>query len=309
MKQIFSFLLALLVCSTTTIRAQSTVANGGFESWRTNGAGVEIPQDWLNTEEFIAGISGASIPATNTITKTADSHSGAFAAKLQTGVFGATTMAGILVLGTRVVPGSAALGGKPFAGHPTSMDFYYKMTGSALPADDSASITVTLTRWTNGATETVAGGNIYLTQPGSTYALASVPLSYQSLSMPDSAHIMVISGTGRTITVGTALFLDDVTMVTSPTATQTARKLEALTAFPNPSTTGLFALQAGQEPLLFNSALTVTDMTGRVVLFQPAVKAAGQEKRVVDLRGQPAGVYTLRLLSAEGTVVRPLVIQ
>jgi hypothetical protein len=307
MKQIFLSLLVLLTWSTGS-QAQSTVANGGFENWRVGSMGTDIPQDWLNTEEFIAGISGVTLPATNTISKTTDSHSGAFAAKLQTGSLGTTVLAGMLVLGTRVVPGPT-LGGKPFSGRPTSMDFYYKMTGTAPTADDSASITVILTRWNNGANETVAGGNIYLTQPGTTYNLASVPLNYQSASVPDSVHIMILSGSGRTITVGTSLFLDDVTMVTSVTATQTARKLDALTAYPNPSTTGLFALQAGQEPLLFSSALTVTDMAGRVVLRQPATKATGEEKRVVDLRGQPAGVYTLRLISAEGTAVRPLVVQ
>lgn len=307
MKQCFLFLSVLLVCSTRS-QAQSTVVNGDFENWRINGAGVEVPQNWLNTEEFIAALSGQTIPPTNTVVKTTDSHGGSFAVKVQNGPLGASAVAGVLVWGTAVVPSSPALGGKPFTARPSSMEFYYKTAGMAV-VDDSASITVTLTSRANGAFEIVGGGNIYIDQPSATYTLGTVPLTYQSTSVPDSAHIVITSGTGRSITVGTTLYLDDITMLASPTATQTARKLDALTAYPNPSTTGLFSLQAGQEPLLFGSALTVTDATGRVVLRQPAAKAVGQQKRVVDLRGQPAGVYTLRLLSAEGTAVRPLVVQ
>ncbi|MBO2011680.1 T9SS type A sorting domain-containing protein [Hymenobacter negativus] len=307
MKQFFLSFSVLLACSTHG-QAQSTVVNGDFESWRTNGAGVEVPQHWLNTEEFIAGLSGVTLPPTNTVVKTTDSHGGTYAVKVQTGPMGATAVAGVLVWGTAVVPGSPALGGKPFTARPNSMEFYYKTAGTAV-ADDSASITVTLTSRASGAFEIVGGGNTYISQPSATYALGAIPLTYQSTSVPDSAHIVITSGTGRSITMGTAVYLDDITMVTSPTATQTARKLDALTSFPNPSATGLFTLQAGQEPLLFSSALTVTDLTGRVVLRQPASKVTGQEKRMVDLRGQPAGVYTLRLLSADGTAVRTLVVQ
>jgi hypothetical protein len=305
MKQFFLTLLLPLIWS-TSCWAQQTIANGDFEAWRTNGAGTEVPQHWLNTEEFIAGLSGAPVAPTNTVRKTTFSRSGSFAVQLSTQLAGSAVVAGTLVLGDRIKLGSPVPGGKPFTARPTRLNFHYILTGFLPPEDDSASVTVFLSKWDNGTSTVVGGGNLLLTQSASSYTLASIPMDYQSAATPDSVHIMITSGTGRSITVGTVLTIDDLSL-DIPTAAQAPQRFADLSVFPNPTNTGLFTLQASQNAEVLAASLLVTDLAGRVVLREAGGPVRSQ--RIVDLRQQPAGLYSLRLLTKNGPVTRTLVVQ
>ena len=92
---------------------------------------------------------------------------------------------------------------------------------------------------------------------------------------------------------------------TAPAKTAAAARFSV---FPNPSVDGLFTLVAPDEPALLQNSLMVRDLAGRVVFAEPAA-APGTARRTVDLRGRPAGVYTLRLATPYGPVTRCVALQ
>ena len=98
-------------------------------------------------------------------------------------------MPGGVTLGTKLGPLTDELGGLPFTGRPTALQFYYKLTGTQPPiATNGAFAQVSLTRTVNGQSVVVAVGAQRFSTITSTYALAQVPLVYASSATPDSVH-------------------------------------------------------------------------------------------------------------------------
>jgi hypothetical protein len=316
MKYFLLFLVSLAWSLPGTAQQVTAIANGGFENWAVDSANIEQPTGWLGTEKFVYGITGGNVylGATGTVLKTADSHSGAFAIKMVTDSVRGTLMGGTIVLGSRMWPGQISFGGQPLQtglSHPSAIEFYYKTSG----VTDSTTVLqlqVFLTKRLNDSTSVrVAQANTNVGQHSATYLRVQVPLDYDSASaniIPDSIHIIAFSDNGPRRVQGTAFYLDDFAF-NAVLATTAARLAANLMAFPNPSTNGLFTLRAQQQPGLLSGALTVTDLTGRVIQQEAAKTAQSLAQRSVDLRGQPAGVYLLRLASAQGTAVQRLVVQ
>jgi hypothetical protein len=308
--------LALLGAAAAPALAQSTaIPNGGFETW-TGTAPAEKPQNWQTTDDLIMDAFGVALTS-NTVSKVADVRTGSSAVRLETkavSVMGLPLVfPGLVILGNRLVtstnPSTNTDGaGLPFTNRPEFLQCYYKLTGSNL-ARDSASVGVFLTRTVGGQSVIIAEGNTYLRQEALNYTLLQVPLQYSSNLAPDSIHILAFSGKldGPNLTVGNTLLLDDISTVGTATAARDARRNAELTAFPNPSADGLFTLAATADAALLSAPLTVTDALGRTVLSQPAQPRAA--RRQLDLRGRPAGVYTVQLTTAAGPVTRRLVVR
>lgn len=309
--------LSLLAASTVASAQTTAVPNGTLDTWITRSA-LEVPQSWSTIDEAIKQVPVfGSFYSTVTTSKDAGSRTGAFAARLETKLdplLGSLVgpVPGGIVLGT--VDATAvdiaddrdvsAVGGLPFTARPASMQFYYKLTGSNALAD-SAYALVSLTRTVGGTVQTIAAGSLRLT-PATAYTLGSVPLQYTSSQAPDSLHIAFASGLAGSPTVGTTLVVDDVVMNGTVAATHNGQLAASLQAYPNPSASGLFTLSAaGRAQELSSASLTVLDGLGRVVAQQqPDNRASGT--RTLDLREQPAGLYTLRLDTPSGFAVRKL---
>ncbi|KAA9338177.1 T9SS type A sorting domain-containing protein [Hymenobacter busanensis] len=307
MKRLLLPLLAFLTLGASASVAQTMpVPQGTLENWVTRN-GAEAPQGWQTTDDLIAGVFGLPITS-GTVAKSTDKHGGTFAAKLETKTAPLIgTVPGLLILGNSLNLSSDFPGGAPFTSRPANMQFYYKLAGASAVAD-SASISVFLTKTTAGVTQEVAYGDMYFRQLASSYTLATVPLTYSSAVAPDSIRILISTGDANTITVGTSLLIDDVVMTGTATPARDAKHTDNLLAvYPNPSTGGKFALDARQQPALLNAAYTVTDITGRTVLQQAAT--TGASTRTIDLSNQPAGIYTLRVAAAEGSLVRRLIVR
>jgi hypothetical protein len=105
------------------------------------------------------------------------------------------------------------------------------------------------------------------------------------------------------------LFVDDITLPLTVTANRNPQLDAALVLYPNPSSNGDFSLASLQKPGIATAPFTITDAAGRVVQRQGAAPVSAASGRLVSLHGQPAGVYLLRLDTAEGTVTRKLLIQ
>ncbi|WP_400194212.1 T9SS type A sorting domain-containing protein [Hymenobacter sp. B81] len=308
MKRFVLSLLSLFAFS-PGVSAQQ-LPNGGLENWTSNPLRGNVPQGWLTADDLIGAAFGITVPTATTLRST-DRRSGNFAARLETKTVALLQNAlvpGGLIIGSKINLGRGQHGGVPFSTRPANMEFYYRLSGVNLD-QDSAYVNVILTRTVNGVIEPLASGELYLkqAQAASAFTRTTVPLLYGSSAAPDSIRIFFTSGAGETLNPGTAFIIDDVAMTGTATATRD-NKSTVLSVYPNPSTGGLFTIDARQEPALLKASLTVTDITGRQV-FAQAAPAGPSPTRTVDLRGQPSGIYTLRLTSRQGTSIRRLVVR
>jgi hypothetical protein len=316
MKAVRYFTWLLLLAWGTRAATAQTIPNGDFEQWASTGGAPEAPTGWLTTD-FILGYYN-NVPAgsyfnTGTVAKGTEAHGGSFAAKISTLSLPTTTGStvlhpGWLVLGAR--PGlydyaELPNAGAPCATRPTQLQFYYKLSG---PAADSASALVYVTRTVAGV-PTVLGGAFQYLKPTTGYTLLSLPLDYSSADVPDSVHIQLSSGDARVITAGTTLLVDDMALANPTLATRAGAATQALVqVVPNPSPAGRFVLSSPAQPDLAAAPLAVFDVTGRLVQQQPAQAVPGAS-RTLDLSGLPLGIYTLRLDTKQGSLVRQLVVR
>lgn len=312
--------LASLLLGTAAAKAQ-TIPNLNLETWAIRN-GAEAPTNWQTTDDDLTAQAGAPLGTFNfgTVTKSTDQHGGTYAAKLTTTTItipgvGSGTAPGELILGTK--PGKytyagASLGGLPLAAFPTQMQFFYKLTSTTAAAAtaDSALALVYLTKTTNGVPALIGRGYQYLTA-ASGYTSQTVPITYSltNTTTPDSIHIVFSSGTADNTTIGTALFVDDVTVAGVNLAIRADADVQAqLSVSPNPSTGGRFQLNAPEAPALASAPLTVSDMLGRTVVQQAGL-AVPSPTRELDLSSLSTGLYLLRLDTKQGAVMRQLTIK
>ena len=299
---------SLLVATLASAQAQ-TIPNGGFETWALRNS-VEAPTGWVTTDDVAAALVGTAF--TGTYTKVTDAHGGTYAARLESkNTLLSIVVPGAVGIGTKVGANVALPGGIPFTGRPTMLQFYYKLSGPQLvAASDGAFAQVALTRYVNGATQTLATARQVFTTVTSTYVLAQVPLTYTSSATPDSVHLVLSSGAIITATAGpvagTVFQVDDVSFTGTATATRDAALSAALTVAPNPSPDGRYLLHA--PPTLLAGTLAVTDATGRVVRREAALTTSAPT-RALDLSGLAAGFYTLQLVADQGLVTKKLVVE
>ncbi|SNR39326.1 T9SS type A sorting domain-containing protein [Hymenobacter mucosus] len=321
MKQLVLGMLAtagLLWATSASAQTASTIPNGNLDTWVTRN-GLEVPENWSTIDEALKAF--GPLYTSVTASKSTDVHAGSFAARMETkndlilsALLGGPLPGGI-VLGNLSADDIenvqdedlSAVGGKPFITRASNMQFFYKLTGDNALAD-SAYAFVVLTRTVGNTKQTIASGSLRLL-PAATYTLSSVPLQYTSSLAPDSVHIGFLSGAGEVRTVGTTLLVDDVTMTGTVAGTRNKANEAALQIYPNPSSSGEFSLASLSQPGLSTAPFTVVDATGRVVLRQAAAPGSTSRGRLVDLRGQQAGVYVLRLDTPEGPLTRKLVVQ
>jgi len=309
MKKLFRTGLAagLLFAAVAPAHAQA-VANGGFETWAAR-SNTDAPTNWLTIDEVISALSPVRF-ATGTFTKTTDAHGGTYALHLETKVTLFGIVPGGMTLGTKLGPLTDELGGLPFTGRPTALQFYYKLTGTQPPiATNGAFAQVSLTRTVNGQSVVVAVGAQRFSTITSTYALAQVPLVYASSATPDSVHVSFGSGlinisTGAPTggTAGTVFQIDDVAFTGTAAATRDAALAAALTVAPSPSPDGRYVLRA--PAALLAAPLAVVDATGRTVRREGAPAAT-----TLNLAGLAAGMYTLQLFTDKGLITKELVVQ
>lgn len=310
-----AFFSACLVLSSWLVSSNSThaqtIANLNLDTWAVRN-GVEAPTNWQTTDDLITAALGIpqSLANTGAVTKSTDAHGGTYAAKLTTAssvLFGATP--GVLILGTRLkvnLTASTLLAGLPYTTRPTQLQFYYKLTN----ATDQPLAGIILTRTVNGTRQQIGTGNLALAA-SSTYTLASVPIQYSASTAPDSVTVLFSTSSSTTsgTTVGTTLLVDDVTFSSAALAVRADADVQSqFTVAPNPSTGGRFQLAAPSAPALTSAPLTVLDLTGRVVMQQPAL-AVPAPIRELDLSSLAAGSYLLRLDTPDGAIVRQLSIK
>ena len=311
MKKIFYASTALALVAGYTTQAQA-IPNNGLDTWVTRN-NRELPANWLALDDFYATYFANNNSASTL--KTTDVHGGTYAAKLVNVTLqdtqGPFVQEAYLSVGAKTgkyaILGVPIGGGIPCAVRPTQFQFYYKNTGTA---NDSAVALMVLTRTVSRVPSTV-GIVAVLLPPVATYTLANIPIQYDPnvSAAPDSAHITFASGTARTLSATSGLFIDDVSFAGAPLAVRADAGTQAqLTVAPNPSPGGRFVISSPDKPELAAAPLQVLDALGRTVA-QQAAQPAPSGQRELDLSGFSTGIYLLRLDSKQGAIVRQLTVK
>ncbi len=191
------------------------IPNPGFETWYTETESPThylVPQHWISTDQFNNYLNNAYTGTS--LTQTASSHSGNFAAQMQVVASGGDTIAGALFScdsASQIIAYSFAgkMAGFPCTIRPQSLQGYYKFSGTG---GDSALFLVYLTKWNGASRDIIAYGRLESNATVGSYTMVNDILTYYiNTEYPDTALIACgIQGfKGKTAHIGSTMSLDD----------------------------------------------------------------------------------------------------
>lgn len=184
--------------------AAQEIPNAGFENW-VNAGSFQNPEFWDTANMSVL------FNAVITTSKTTDSHSGSYAARMETKNFLTFTIPGLVTLGNFEIDiwnmQTSITGGTPFNLRPDKLNFYYKYN----PAPgDKMRIGMWLLR--NDGTsipDTVATALFESSEPVQNYTLLSMNIEYRSDQTPEILNIIAVSSNPENPAAGSVLFIDD----------------------------------------------------------------------------------------------------
>jgi hypothetical protein len=279
-------LVAALMLLVPRVNAQDTLANSGFESW-TNQGTYEDLADW-NTLNPLSSALGV---ITATKTTGADVHTGSYGLKLQSKSVLGTIRPGVLTTGVINVANSTIGGGVPVNSRPVYLSGWYKYAPVGI---DTALISVVFTKWDAvGDSQIIIGvGGFTETGTVSTYTPFSVEIDYRSADVPDTALIIITSGSNLAPQLNSALIVDDVDFSYTAVGILNRVAIEPISFHPNPAQGFVtFTNYNAQQ-------LNILSLEGKLVFTTELT--AGQSR--VDLKGFTKGLYILNAVDAKGNV-------
>jgi PKD repeat protein len=112
---------------------------------------------------------------------------------------------------------------------------------------------------------------------------------------------------GFTSAGGNRLYIDDINIDINASV-ENVDAFSDLKVFPNPASDQLFIQLNATRTM--ETRMDVTDLAGRaVVQAAQVVVPTGLSTQAIDLKGMLAGMYLLRISSADGVITRPFVVQ
>jgi hypothetical protein len=198
-----------------SLLGHTQIPNAGFETWVSETETAThffVPQHWVSSDELIyafdAGYAGASV------TQTAASHSGSFAAMMQVVANHGDTVNGVLYSCDSLVQlirysFSGKICGFPCTIRPQYLQAYYKFNGVG---GDSAAFYIYMTKWNGVKRDTIVYTQYENNTNVGAYTIVNVLLMYKNnLEYPDTALIGVgiRAKNGGTAHIGSTMSADD----------------------------------------------------------------------------------------------------
>jgi hypothetical protein len=258
--------------------------NGDFEEW-TEFASEEA-ENWQSTNILTMPASSLSLD------KTTDSHSGSYAARLESQVTNWDDTISFITNGR--VGEEGPFGGMPVEDIPETLSGYYKY----FPTDqDSAIASLSLYHYNPSTGKSDLLDEVIVKLPATnTYTYFEVPVDYNTLPEPDTINIAFGSGNfdtpGAFIGLGSTLYIDDLDITYKPHIVSVSEKKAASdhTVYPNPVKERLhFNLEdQPDKPLDVN----IYDQDGQLVR---SIKSAPSTNFSVDVSQLSNGIYLYRI--------------
>lgn len=259
------------------------ISNCGLEQWQSF-TGYEVPDSFLTIDQvFFFG--------QQLVSKTTDAHYGQYAAIVQTGY---VSVPGLLSYGRFERIGQINyFYGWPFTARPDTLKFWYKF----FPAgNDTGLAAIFLSKW-NGSPVMIGSGQMPIFNNTTPYTLAEIPIDYSSSETPDTIIISFISSFNNDPTIGTMLFIDDISL-DYPTGvkevTSNVPETFFLTAYPNPFNPSTKIIW--QAPVGCWQTLKIYDVLGNeIATLVDEYKPAGSYEVEFNASSLPSGVYFYQL--------------
>jgi hypothetical protein len=306
MKRIFAFLLFVFIMNAGFTQS---FYNGDLEKWdsihstSTSNYWFQPSSEgtnWLGTLNSLAGLpSTAAGPIT--CEKTSDAYSGAYAAKLISHPMALGEQITIFIpgmLGTAVMddPNVRAIIGNPCAGcKPLHFKGYYKYTPVG---SDSCIMLAVVTRWNTelGKRDTIGAGAVLQREAVSVYTPFDVALSYFSAESPDTLSFLMVASAGINLSnfmgcqgqVGSALYVDDLSLDYPAGFEQSLMPEVGVKAYPNPASDQINFLLSKKVD---NSVIEMYSADGKLV----KTLSASDLTISVSLSGLSSGSYFYKL--------------
>lgn len=280
--------IALLCIS----RVNAQIPNGNFEEWETIRFGLfqfEMAKNWMG-----GNIMSALWGKPMNVTKTTDSYAGAYAIKFEnfedTSEFKMPSMVSTII-GNPLESNQFKF---PVYGKPTALTGYFKYQS---PDEDSFLVMITLYKG-----DQTIGDAIFTTATNTnTYLQFNAEINYFEDDQPDSASMTIISSQTQPYTVGTTLWLDELSLVggTSTFVSNYTKSDFDMITYPNPVVNELSIKFKAKENVQISA--NICDITGKTVLAIPAqhVAKGNQEISIKHLALKP-GIYFVTIESAQG---------
>jgi hypothetical protein len=232
MKKLCIIILSFLVVSAM---AQTQIPEGGFNNWTPSSTNTysEPTGGWWTTLNALESLGGPI-----TVSPTTDVHSGAYAAQLETKMWGTFLLSGLLASGNFEMTAPFIEQGRPFTDKPSKFKGWYKY---APVSGDSAAIVARLTRFNEDTDQqdTIAEAIQVVKNIVSTYTQFEINFDYSITGInPDTITIVFMSSAeagnfqGQ---VGSTLLIDDI-LLEYPTGLQESLAPElTVNVFPLPA--------------------------------------------------------------------------
>jgi len=232
MKTLNILILSLLIGSAM---AQTQIPEGGFNNWTPNSTNIyyEPAGDWWTTLNSLASLGGPV-----TVSRTTDAHSGEYAAKLETKLWGDFLISGLLASGNFVMTEPYIQNGRPYTETPSSFKGWYKYS----PVNgDSAGVGAILTRYNTdtGQKDTIATAVRAITENAETYTQFEIDFDYLIPSVNPDTIIIVFtsSGDGGNFMgqVGSTFIIDDILLEYPSGIKESLSQEFTINAYPSPA--------------------------------------------------------------------------
>lgn len=255
MKNIFT--LIVLFSIMLSGKAQ-TLPNNDFETWENLGL-YEEPEMWNTPNPF------TSLVGSSGVTKSADSYSGSFAARLETiDVLGGQFQApGLLTLSEFSV--DIGSGDFSFSGGYFLQENVSKLTGMYKYAGmdgDSASIIIYNFKHPEGEEMDTIGIGITFLHDAEDWTSFEVIMENNNNHLPDTFNVMILSSGSTALNIGSVLLVDSIAIETNTGIIDLWNPQKPLRVYPNPA---VETVNFEANETANNRELIVYDLNGRIV--------------------------------------------
>lgn len=300
MKPVITFFAAMLMLN---VASAQTVVFSDMESWKTNSVGfppttLDATSGWRCPDSLAFAYSILVGTPQRQLYKSTDKHGGSYAAKIVTQYQGSTlgNLAGVLtnaVINLDIVNQKFTLsGGTSLNGRVNFVNAWlkYNPTGG-----DSATVIVSsiIKGGKGNGDDSVVGSGLYYITSAQPYTLVNVPIDYGTNTATPNALQIVFTSSGGQATVGSELFIDDVSYSIFPASVGNVNNNTKFVVAPNPASTKLQLQSEDKVRFIMYS------VTGQQVL---SVDVNGST--IVDVSSLAAGTYYYAAINANGEMVK-----